>query len=121
MSKSITIPVTLDGAARKKDDSVSLRFVSTFEMTTEDYMEIDKARNQTGWLLFSANPLEVADIPAERAPEKEGKSQSKRLYNTLFVLWRQKHSDAPATDFDEWYKLRMEQIIDKVKNQLEDK
>lgn len=121
MTKKIIIPATLDGATRKKDGSVSVRFVSTFEMTTEDYMALDKLRNMTGWAVFSPNIEEVSDIPKEKAPEREGKSRSKVLYNVLYILYIQTHpDDDKGVHFQQWYETTMNKVINQFKDKLED-
>jgi len=115
--KAFSLPVTLDGAARKKDDSVSLRFVTTFEITTEDYMEIDRKRNQTGWLVFSPNPIEDTEIPKE-VVTSDKKSKSQRLRASLYVLYKQNHPD--GLDADAWVDRAMEKIIQDVQEKLDD-
>jgi hypothetical protein len=62
---AIQIPVTLDSANRRKDRSVSLRFSSTLELGTADFAELDRLTPSTGWLLFSQNEFDEADVPNE--------------------------------------------------------
>lgn len=75
MKRNIQVPVTFDRAARKKDKSVTLSFTSNLEISTGDYMLMDELLQSEGWLLFSTNELQEADIPAEPAQGHEGKNQ----------------------------------------------
>lgn len=57
----------------------------------------------------SGKDIKVSEIP------KEGKSPSKRLRNVLYRLWEE--SDRTMTDED-FYKLKMEEIIEHFKSKL---
>mgnify|MGYP000461547842 CR=1 FL=1 len=115
----ILVPVTLGIPKRKVDNSVILPMTTTLEVNGEDYLEMDKLRMTTGWMMFSPNEADVidAEMPRENAPDKESKSSSKRLYNVLFVYWKQLGEPG---DFDVWRKVQMEKFINQIKDKLED-
>lgn len=111
--------VTFDSANRKKDRSISLRFTTNTEQSTDEFMEMDKLINSSGVLVFS----ERTKLTTEELEEiknvdfkVEGKTKSQRLRNTLFVLWRQKGENGTFNDF---YAQKMEEIIEHFKSKLE--
>jgi hypothetical protein len=112
----IAIPVTFDSATRKKDKSVSCRFTSNLEVTTDDYMHMDKLLQSEGWLLFAPNELQEADIPDEPAQGREGKSKGQRLRAVYYLIWQKRAPDEP---FETWYTRQFETIMDKLKEQLD--
>ncbi len=115
MSK-FSLPVTFDSANRKRDKSVSVRFTSSLEVSTEDFMELDRLLQQEGWLIFSPNELKPEDVPDTDAPTREGKSKGSRLRAVHFLIWQKLGIDEP---FDPWYDRRFEQIMDKHKEKLD--
>ncbi len=111
--------VILEGATRKKDKSVSLRFTTTLEQSSEEFMEVDKVLDTYGIIYFSnrdtltkqeADEIEKVDI------EIEGKTKSKRLRNVLHVY----NSQNDKIDFKEFYAKEMERIIEHYKSKLID-
>jgi len=110
--------VVLDRINRKKDKSVSITFITDNEQTSEQFMELDKQLDQRGILYFKpkgllttaeADELDNVDI------ELEGKTQSQRLRNVLFVYWQQSNSNI---DFKQFYKSETEKIIEHYKGKL---
>jgi hypothetical protein len=80
--------------------------------------------SQAGELMrWHGRACRVAIFPHEGAPEnvvkvateRSGKTPSQRLYNTLFVLWKQ---DGEKGIFEEFYNRSMEGFINSVKEQL---
>jgi hypothetical protein len=116
MSAPVQIAVTFDAANRKRDKSVGLRFTSNLEITTDDYMQMDRLLQSEGWLLFSPSELQEADIPAEPAQGREGKSRGQRLRAINFLIWQRAGTDEP---FEIWYDRRFERMMDKLKEQLD--
>lgn len=109
--------VTLDKGSRRKDGTVALSFVTDLEQTTEQFMEIDTARNTSGILYYSdrgeltqaeVDELDNVDI------ELEGKTKSQRLRSVLFV-----YSNQQGLEFKEFYASEMEKIIQHYKDKLE--
>ena len=116
---AIVRSVILEGATRKKDKSVSLRFTTSLEQSSEEFMEIDKVLDSHGILYFSdrdnltqqeIDEIEKVDI------EIEGKTKSQRLRNVLYVLWTQSDKEKTKSEF---YAQKMEEIIEHFKSKLE--
>lgn len=122
---NILSKVTLDAVTRKKDKSITLRFVTQLEQSSEQLMEMDKELNNSGVIYFKPNgnltEEEVQEI-SNIDIEVEGKSKSQRLRNTLYVLYTQRPcSDKNRSvylDFKEFYSNEMERIIEHYKQKL---
>jgi hypothetical protein len=120
MSK-ILCPAIFDGYTRRKDRSVSLRFI-TQEKTSSEIMDIDATLDQFGILYFRGeekmNADEIEELDSiDLDVYDEPKSQSQRLRNVLYILWKQ---DGERGDFKKYYKQKTEEIIQHFKNKLED-
>src|SRR4051794_20830969 len=106
MSAPIRLPVTLDAATRRKDRSVTIRATTNLEIPTDEYAEIDRLVQQSGWLLFSPNELEDADVPTEDAPSPEEKPKGQRLRAVRYLIWKKRGIEEP---FEAWYTRWFEQ------------
>lgn len=120
MSK-IACAAYLDGFSRRKDRTVSLRFI-TQEKTSAEVMRIDEMLHQFGIVYFRGeekmNTDEIEELDnIDLDLYDEPKSQSQRLRNVLFVLWKQ---DGELGEFKKFYKQKTEEIIQHFKNKLED-
>jgi hypothetical protein len=111
----IQIPVIFDSAVRRKDRSISLRFTSTLELSTEDFSELDRRASSTGWLLFRPNAFDADDVPQDDAPD-DGKRPSQRLRAVLFLWWKQ-NTDHSET-FQHFYERQIEKRINAIKDEL---
>lgn len=116
MSAPIQVAATFDSSGRRKDRSVSLKFSTTLEISTDDYAVMDRLVQQSGWLLFSPNELAASDIPHDDAPS-DTKKPSVRLRGVIWHIW-DKNTDR-SEPFDLFYQRQMDRIIEKLKEQLE--
>ena len=108
------VPAILTGFSSKSDGSSSVRF-GTQELSDNDFLTLKKHHGKFGWLLFSENEIDLKDLPKEQAEDKN-KTPSKRLRATLFVLWKQ---EGEQGDFDAYYRMKVEKLIDFVKSKLD--
>lgn len=113
---AIKFEATLDGSNRKKDKSISVRLTSNFEMSTDDYSQIDRLLGSAGWFLFSPNEVQESDIPEAPAATSEGKSKAQRLRAVHFLIWKQSQVDEL---FETWYDRQFERVMDKLKEKLD--
>lgn len=114
----LTIPMSIQGYNRTKDRCVSIRFKSNIEVESDVIKDIDSFLNKEGWLLYAENEISNTDIPKDQAPS-EGKSQSKRLYDVLFVYWHHLKEIGDTTqDYNSFYDAKMEKIIEHFKEKL---
>ena len=112
--------VTFERAARKKDRSITLTFITSLEQTSEEFMQIDSLLSAHGVLYFkSGGNLTEEELRALESTkiENEGKSKSQRLRSVLFVYWQQQKQ---TEEFNDFYASEMERIIEHYKNKLED-
>jgi hypothetical protein len=109
----------LDGYQRRKDRTVSVRFI-TQEKTSSEVAEIDQMVDTFGVLYFRGeeqfNRDEVDELDAiELDLYDEPKSQSQRLRNVLYKVWAQEEQG----EFKEFYRHETERIIQHYKNKLD--
>lgn len=109
----------LDGYQRRKDRSVSIRFV-TQEKTSGEIMEIDRLVDTFGILYFRGEErMNHEELEALDAVEldlyDEPKSQSQRLRNVLYKIWTRDQ----VGEFKEFYRKETERIIEHYKGKLE--
>lgn len=116
MNVSFQVPAILTRVSATADRGLSLGF-RTNELSADEKTKILDAHQRFGWLLFKQNEFTSTDIPDEDAPEDGDKKPSARLRAVLYVLSQQQG----ATDFDQFYRQRMEAIIEAVKKKLEPK
>jgi len=87
-ARIIQVAATLDSANRKKDRSVSLKFTTVKEMTTDEFMTIDSYFQNVGHLLFRENSFTEEEIPKEDVEVDTEKSQSVQIRDALWVLFK---------------------------------
>lgn len=110
----IKVPAYFSGFSSRTDGSAGMRF-ATQEMSPEDFAQLQKHLNLFGWLIFKEGEVQQEDVPIEDA-EEGGKSPSKRLRAVLFILWKQGDK---KLDFESFYRQRMDQLIEVIKNKLD--
>ena len=120
MSK-ILKQVTLDSVTRRKDKTISLRFTTSLEQTSEQLMELDKVCDSPGVIYYKAHG-EISEQEAEAIDQtdlkvKEKGSQSQKLRSALYVLWSKTESGKTQEQFynDYMNKFRLH-ITDQIPN-----
>lgn len=116
----ILTSAVLDGYSRRKDRSVSIRFV-TGEKTSQEIAQIDSLSEQYGYLYFKAEetltPDEVKELDAlDTELYDNPKTQSQRLRNVLYKVWEQSER---TIEFRDFYKQETEKIITHYKTKLD--
>jgi hypothetical protein len=111
-------PGQINGVRTLADGTVKLDVAVAKELPAEEMTVLFEARKSgVGWFLFSPNPIDEAAIPKEKAEASfEGKTPSQRLYNTLYVRWRELTNRSKP--FDIYYQEQMTTIIDRLKSDL---
>lgn len=109
----------LDGYQRRKDKTVSLRFI-TQEKTSGEIADIDSMVDAFGIVYFRGqekiNQDEIDELDTvELDLYDEPKSQSQRLRNVLFKVWKIEEQGT----FKEFYRHETERIIQHYKNKLD--
>lgn len=112
----IKMPCYFTRFGSKTDGSASLGF-STQELSSEDFKQFKDDLNQFGLLIFRPNEMKIDDMPTEDVEDKS-KTPSKRQRAVLFKIWQSKGKPL-GSDFEVYYRFRMEGNIDKLKTELD--
>lgn len=119
MARMIQIPVTLDSSNRKKDGSVGLKFTTTSEIQTDEFMIMDTYRQSMGWLLFRENEIKEDEVPEEDVDSDVSQSSSIQLRNALWVLYKEQGRDtADKNAWNIYYKSAMQRFKKSVLDQV---
>ena len=118
MSNKIMLPVILSSYRPKSDGSWSIT-LSTQILRKDEKAVIDSMHNQMCCIMLkdgdiSTQEIEVFDsIDMETIDTKL--TPSKRLYNVFWRMWEQ---EGKQGDFKEYYKVKMETLIEHFKQKL---
>jgi hypothetical protein len=97
------LEVVLKKANRKSDDSVTVAFETTSEMSNEQFAHIDSFRKTVGHLVFSKDSIKGSDIPKGPVDEK-GLSPSQLLKKSLYATWSAKtERKMTSEDWETYY------------------
>jgi predicted GTPase len=114
---------TLDGVTRRKDKSLKISFITSLEQSSNELMEVDKLLDSNGILYFKdsegLSTDEINQIDKVVLDKPNGKTQSERLRNVLYLYCKQKMSKEPTKEqFAEFYQKYTEKYIQYIKDQL---
>lgn len=110
----VQLPATFSKITSRADRSYKVEF-ETRELG-EDAATLMKLLQSEGWLLFSPNEIQEADVPDEKADAMTGqKTKSQRLRGALYKLWESRGSNG---SFETYYLNQMELIISQVKEKI---
>lgn len=112
----VTLSAQLLKVESRSDKTYKLIF-NTQELSGEQAAPLLSLLLDQGWLLFSPTELEESDIPDSKPDAMTGqKSQAQRLRGVLYRKWEQQGKNG---DFEMFYKIATERIIDQIKDTLE--
>ena len=114
---------SLDGVTRRKDKSLKISFITTMEQSSNELMEIDKLLDSNGILYYKdsegLSTDEINQIDKVVLDKPNGKTQSERLRNVLYIYCKQKIGKEPTKEqFAEFYQKYTEKYIQYIKDQL---
>jgi len=114
---------TLDGITRRKDKSLKISFITSLEQSSSELMEVDKLLDSSGVLYFKQSEGlstdEITQIDKVVLDKPNGKTQSERLRNVLYIYCKQKIGKEPTKEqFAEFYQKYTEKYITYIKDQL---
>lgn len=87
-SRIIEVAATLDSTHRKADRSVSLKFTTMKETTSEEFTVMDSYHQSSGFLLFKESKFKEEEIPKEDVEVDIEKSQSTQIRDALWILYK---------------------------------
>jgi hypothetical protein len=116
--------MTLDGVSRRKDKSLKISFITATEQTSQELMEVDKLLDSSGVMYYKQSTGlstdEIKQIDKVTLDKPNGKSNSVRLRNVLYVYCKQKIGKEPTKEqFAEFYNKYMDKYITYIKDQLD--
>ena len=122
--KKLLTQVTLSGFTPKADRSYTLRFNTSLEVSKEQASIIHELFQSNGTLYYKSDEGlstdEINQIDKVVLDKPNGKSQSERLRNALYVLCKQKKGNDPTKEeFARYYDSKMEKFIQHVLGQLD--
>jgi hypothetical protein len=113
---AVKLAAVFSGIKSRKDRSFRLEF-DTRELK-EDAAELLKIQGTECWLLIAPDDsLDAVDVPKVKPDAGTNqKTPGQRLRAVLFVLWQQ---IGKPGDFEDYYRQRLERIIDQFKAKLD--
>jgi len=94
--------------------------VNTPDLIPEDITTLMGMKNKLGYFIFKLSHMieqDILNLPEEPVEKfRKNKTPSERLYNVIFLLWKQNGSKGT---YEDYYKQKMELIISSVKEKLE--
>ena len=116
----LLIPAILEGYRSLKDKTFHVAF-GTNELTPEQIGELHGALQNFGYLAFKSEPFLKDEVDLidglEVDYEDLSKRPSQRMRAVLYRLWEK--DNMAYSDFNLYYKFRMEKIINHLKKQLD--
>ena len=114
---------SLDGVTRRKDKSLKISFITSLEQSSNELMEVDKLLDSNGILYYKdsegLSTDEINQIDKVVLDKPNGRTQSERLRNVLYLYCKQKMSKEPTKEqFAEFYQKYTEKYIQYIKDQL---
>ncbi len=107
--KYVQVPASISKISTLVDNTIRMVF-DTQELRGEACAVLFNLKNQVGHLIFAPANTEVEIPETPVSIGKKDKTPSQKLRAVIFVQWDQ--SDK-AIDFEEFYKIRMRQIIER--------
>lgn len=113
---NIQIPVLIAGLATKVDGSIKI-VLETRELPPESSAELFTLRGSEAWCVLANAEMKEITLPNERPDTSIGtKTPSQRLRAVLYRTWEQTRS---GVDFESFYRMKVESIIEQFKDRLE--
>lgn len=115
--KTIKTQAIIEGIRAKKDRSISMN-ISTPELSPSEKALFFELQGLNLQLIIDPIDYDRAeDYKVDK--DLDEKSPSQRMRNVLFILWNQQSDkEKQEQDFNDFYRFRMEQIINKLKGEI---
>jgi hypothetical protein len=114
---AVKLPAIFSGIQSKVDGSYKLTF-NTRELSGTDAAVLLGMANKEAWVLIAPDDsLDSVDVPKAKPDSGTGqKTPGQRLRAILFILWSQVGKPG---DFEDYYRQRLERIIEQFKAKLD--
>lgn len=119
----LVLPVAVEQIATRQDASVKI-VLSTYELNTQSAVKLFDLRKTEALMYLSSDNISQEELDAldgfKLSSEKnDGKTPSQRLRAVLYVYWKQHKQE--ELEFDIFYLRHMNNMIDKIKEKLDEK
>lgn len=111
----ISVPAQVMGMSPRADRSWKLIF-ETRELGGDEVALLANNFQGEGWLLFKPNGQVSMDEVPEGNADSGTKSQSQRLRERIFIMYKQSGS---RVDFETYYRTTLERLIEYISSKLE--
>lgn len=116
--KGIMLPAMIENITTRKDRTVKIT-IGTQELSQGNAGEIFTLHNKLAVVYIS--PKEISQNEMDQCdkidPEFEGKTQSQRIRNVLFILFSQ--GNEGHKDFETYYRAKTDKYIDHLKGKIQ--
>lgn len=112
----LQVAAQMQPVSRRKDGSVTLKFISAEEISSDQLGVIDTYREVNGYVMFSPDPIANAPKPQDTKWKEAGHTRSQELRMALRALHIER--GGTDTDFDDMYDNAMRIIIKSVTSKL---
>lgn len=114
----LLLPVMVESIQTRRDNTIKIA-LATQELSPSKAGEAFTLLNKMATCYLSQKEISQREIDQvdKLDPEFEGKTQSQRLRNVLYLLHQQDNEG--FSQFDAYYKFKTEQIIDHFKSKLQ--
>ncbi len=115
--KMFQVPAEISRVQTMSDGGLRL-FVDTQELNQDDKAKVMSLHRKLGWFIMKEAPVEPEDmdVPEYVKEFKQDKTPSQRMRSVLYLLW-QKEGESGV--FDDFYKRKMEEVIEYFKKKLD--
>lgn len=113
--KAIKTDAIIEGIRSRKDGSIGMT-VTTPELKPEEKTLFFQLQGiNVGLVITPTDAEKIEEFKIEA--DLDQKSQSTRMRNVLFILWKQ---DPKGVEFQEFYRQQMEKLIEWLKGKIEE-
>ncbi len=117
--KTIRSKCQITSFSSKNDGSLRMSIVTATELSIEEKVAFMELQGLQLEALFVPEEYQTDEMVIDK--DLDGKSQSQRIKNILFVWWKKlEEKGETKDDFSLWYRNKTEGIIDSIKLKLEE-
>lgn len=114
----ILLAAQIESLSTRRDNTLKV-VIGTSEMSPSQSGDLFSLQNKVVYLAIKTAEFQPAEIEMlSKASEDvdQGKSQSERMRNVMFILWKQ--DNGGFSDFTDYYRSRTNKIIDQLKAKI---
>lgn len=120
MKKQILqVPAVISKASTMANRVLRLQIDTQENLTDEQISKLISKIDKYGWFVFledeAIDESDIINLPELPKREEDKKSPSQRLYNSLYIFWKQQGEKG---DFELYYRNQMEKFINAIKERL---